>query len=82
MKMVILQLIKVYQKTISLDHGLLSHVIQRRQCRFHPTCSEYTYIAVERYGALRGMWMGIKRVGKCHPWHEGGYDPVLQKKDK
>ncbi len=45
-------------------------------CRFHPTCSEYMMQAVERYGALRGMWMGVKRLLRCHPLAEGGYDPV------
>ncbi len=76
MKKVILQLITVYQKTISLDHGVFSKVYSRRLCRFHPTCSEYMFTAVERYGAMRGMWMGTKRIGRCHPWNEGGYDPV------
>jgi uncharacterized protein len=45
-------------------------------CRFHPTCSEYMMDAVERYGTLQGVWMGLKRVGRCHPFHAGGYDPV------
>jgi putative membrane protein insertion efficiency factor len=45
-------------------------------CRFYPTCSEYMLDAVEKYGALRGVWMGVCRIGRCHPFHSGGYDPV------
>ena len=45
-------------------------------CRFYPTCSEYTRQAIEKYGVLKGGWLGLKRICKCHPWHEGGNDPV------
>ena len=45
-------------------------------CRFHPTCSEYMLEAVEKYGVLRGMWIGVLRLLRCHPFHEGGFDPV------
>jgi putative membrane protein insertion efficiency factor len=45
-------------------------------CRFYPTCSEYMLQAVQKYGALRGIWMGIQRLAKCHPFHAGGVDPV------
>jgi putative membrane protein insertion efficiency factor len=45
-------------------------------CRFHPTCSVYMLQAIERHGVLKGVWLGIKRLGKCHPFHEGGVDLV------
>ncbi|MCF6209378.1 MAG: membrane protein insertion efficiency factor YidD [Gammaproteobacteria bacterium] len=50
-------------------------------CRYHPSCSSYAQMALERHGAVRGGSMAVKRLCRCHPWHEGGFDPVPEKKD-
>ncbi len=68
LKKIILGLIKIYQKTISPDHGWLPILRVLGQCRHYPTCSQYTYQAVEKYGSFKGLWLGIKRIVTCHPW--------------
>jgi putative membrane protein insertion efficiency factor len=68
MRSVLKILIRGYQYVISPMIGPC--------CRFHPTCSHYAIEALERHGTLRGIWLTTKRIGRCHPWHEGGFDPV------
>jgi len=68
LKSFLIKLITLYQLTLSLFIG--------QQCRFYPTCSQYTREAIERHGSIKGIGMGVKRICSCHPWHEGGYDPV------
>jgi uncharacterized protein len=68
MARVLLALVAAYRYLLSPMLG--------RSCRFFPTCSEYAMEALERHGALRGTWLTVRRVARCHPWHPGGYDPV------
>jgi len=68
MKYILMGLIRLYQMTLSK--------IMPPSCRFTPSCSHYGYEAVRKYGALKGGWMAVKRVGRCHPLNPGGYDPV------
>lgn len=76
MKRVLLLAIKIYQKTVSLDHSWLHKIFGAGVCRFYPSCSQYTYEAIDRFGFWKGLRMGIRRIGRCHPWNKGGYDPV------
>lgn len=68
MKHLLLLLIKFYRLVLSPYIG--------QHCRFTPTCSEYAHTAISRYGTLRGGWLAARRIGRCHPWCDGGHDPV------
>ena len=73
MKKIMIKLINLYQATPTHVHSL---------CRFTPTCSEYTKISIERYGCIKGMFLGTKRILKCRPFGKFGYDPVPIKEEK
>ncbi len=68
MKYVLIFIIKLYRRFIS--------PIKAPCCRFSPTCSEYALSAVEKYGFFKGLFLSVKRILKCHPFHKGGYDPL------
>jgi uncharacterized protein len=68
MKALLLLVLRGYQYAISPLFGA--------NCRFHPSCSEYAREAIDRHGAGRGSWLTLRRLGRCHPYHPGGFDPV------
>ena len=68
MKYLLIGFIKAWRALISPLYGQV--------CRYHPTCSAYALTAVTEYGALRGSWLSVRRIARCHPWAAGGYDPV------
>jgi putative membrane protein insertion efficiency factor len=74
MRRIMISLIKLYQTILSPFVG--------QHCRFYPSCSSYALEALEKHGAMRGLWLSIKRVSRCHPWHEGGVDPVPEPQKK
>ena len=74
MKKIFIFIIELYQKYIS--------PLLPRSCRFYPTCSAYGKEAIEKHGALRGSWLALRRILRCHPFNNGGYDPVPPRKEQ
>ena len=75
-KNISLGLIKIYQTLFSLDHSFWARGLPIGACRYQPTCSEYTYQAINKYGFFKGWFLGAKRILRCHPLAKGGYDPL------
>ncbi len=71
MKKILIFIIKIYKKTISPIFKFLGF-----NCKYYPSCSEYTKQAIEKYGCIKGCFLGIKRILKCNPFSKGGYDPL------
>jgi putative membrane protein insertion efficiency factor len=74
MKYLLLSLIRLYQLTLSPDHGWLSRGGAYGRCRFYPSCSEYAHQAIDQKGLIKGLGMSIWRVLRCNPWQKGGID--------
>jgi putative membrane protein insertion efficiency factor len=79
MKQLVIGSIRLYQKTVSPDHGWFKS--NKPTCRFSPSCSEYMVTAITRHGIITGVGLGFKRISRCHPFHAGGFDPVPEKQD-
>jgi len=73
MKYISLKLIHLYKRVLS---PILHYFNPNQGCRFYPTCSEYTYQAIKKFGIIKGGWRGMKRIIRCHPFNKGGYDPL------
>ncbi len=74
MAKILIGLVRIYRLLLSPLIGM--------HCRFHPTCSQYMIEAIERHGSIKGTWLGLHRLSRCHPWHKGGIDPVPELKTK
>ena len=75
-RLIAVYILRIYQKTLSLDHGFFKFLFPHGYCRFYPSCSEYAIQAIEKYGIIKGGIKSAWRVLRCNPWNKGGHDPV------
>lgn len=80
MKKLCVFFLRIYQKTLSPDHGVMRFFYPYRRCKWYPTCSEYAITAIQQVGMMRGGYSAIKRIVRCHPWSQGGFDVFSEKK--
>ncbi len=75
-RLIVIKIIKIYQKTLSFDHGFFKFLYPYGYCRFTPTCSDYAIQAIEKYGIFKGGAKAFYRVVRCNPFNKGGHDPL------
>lgn len=75
---IVIAVIYIYQRTISPDHGIIRGMFPYGVCRYAPTCSEYAMDAIRQFGVIKGMVCALSRILRCHPFANGGYDPVCR----
>jgi putative membrane protein insertion efficiency factor len=75
-RLIVIKIIKIYQKTLSFDHGFFKFLYPYGYCRFTPTCSDYAIQAIEKYGIFKGGGKAFYRVIRCNPFNKGGHDPL------
>lgn len=73
----LIRIIDIYQQYLSPDHSWVRFLRKQPACRYYPSCSQYMKEALNHYGLLKGLSLGIKRLGRCHPLAKGGFDPVI-----
>lgn len=76
MKFLLVLVIRIYQRFLSFDTGILRLLFPGQTCRFTPRCSEYAALAITRYGTIVGLGMAVRRILRCHPGNPGGFDPI------
>ncbi|MEK7203317.1 MAG: membrane protein insertion efficiency factor YidD [Patescibacteria group bacterium] len=72
----VIKLLKLYQRTLSFDHGFFKFIFPQGFCRFKPTCSNYAIVAIEKFGVIKGGIKALWRVLRCNPFNPGGFDPL------